>query len=287
MKFNLLNSGFDIEHFINLIAQKLFPVWYATQAVKEIPMENIEELNPDSFLCHRWLSLISTNEAMSHSLEGKEEWKGLYELLPQLIAEKEYDKKLDISVLKGVESSQYDQPWANLYDYAEHVCQDISSQSKKDFENNTLRAFSQDDAPFHVHYREWDGRYYFANKREPVFMAASLAQLKQGYQYDLTCKLHVESIQSRSLDRLKNGYWLLLMKRESAHLIYQLLAQAELNCQLVEFEWRRNDLCFLAAKRHNMKLNKILVNLLSTHTSNYIIDWPKYLSNHHFPMRNH
>jgi len=261
-------------------------VWYASHAVKEIDIEAIGHLNPSSFLSHRWLSVSSVTEAMLNSLEDKNEWKTLIEQLEQLVIEKEYDKRLDISVLNGFESSQYDDNWENIAEYSKNACADITKKSAKDFENNIKRAFSEDDQPYHVYYREWDGRYYYLNKREPIFIAAAMEQLRQGHKFDLKCKLHVESLHMRSLDRMRNSFWILLMKRESAYLIYQLLSQANLPCQLAEFEWRRNDLCFLIAKKHNMKLNRILLNLLSTHSSKLILDWPKFLSQQNFPFRN-
>ena len=75
-------SGFDLEQFINLIAQKLFPRWYARHAVKEIALSEIDAINPDSFLCHRWLSVISVHEAAAESLlSTHQKWHSLAELV--------------------------------------------------------------------------------------------------------------------------------------------------------------------------------------------------------------
>ena len=51
--FNLV----DLETWFNLLLQRLFPVWYCVRYVTEMPIEKLAEINPKSFLSHRWLSI--------------------------------------------------------------------------------------------------------------------------------------------------------------------------------------------------------------------------------------
>jgi hypothetical protein len=281
-------SGFDLEQFINLIAQKLFPRWYARHAVKEIVLTEIEAINPDSFLCHRWLSIISVHEAAADSLlSTHQKWHSLAELLKKSIIENEYPRKLSITAIKGVKSSQCDEEYPDLLSYAKQQADQIPHETDADFESNIEQAFATKEGGIHVCYREWDGRYYLMNEEEPRHLGALLLQCENKQRdYNLSCNIHVESIQGRNLDRIRAGYWMLLMKREDAYRLYQLLKPAKLSCEIAEFEWRRSDLVFFIATKTHPVMNQILLTLLSNHSSKHIIDWGRFLNRSNFPFHN-
>ena len=87
---NESDSGFDLEQFLNLLFQRLFPRWYARQAAKELHLPDIGDINPPSFLSHRWLSVHSVHEAAAESLSGSNpEWQGLSEQLGKVVLETE------------------------------------------------------------------------------------------------------------------------------------------------------------------------------------------------------
>lgn len=283
-----VDSGFDLEQFINLIAQRLFPRWYARHAVKEIELPAIEEINPKSYLCHRWLSLINVHQAAADSLisSGKQ-WHSLAELLKKLSIEHEYPRSLSISAINGVKVSQCEEDFPDLLSYGAEQANQIPQETDNEFERNITLAFPQAKQPFHVCYREWDGRYYYLNEDEPRHLAALLIQCKQQQRdHNLACNIHVESIQGRMLDRLRAGFWMLLMKRENAYQLFQLLKQAKFECEIAEFEWRRSDLVFFIARKNDPGLNDIVLNLLSNHNSTQVIDWGRFLSRSHFPFHN-
>ncbi len=281
-------TGFDLEQFINLIAQRLFPRWYARHAVKELELPDIDDINPKSYLCHRWLSLISVHEAAAESLiTSHKQWHSLAELLKKLMVENEYPRSLSISAINGVKVSQCDNDYPDLLSYCSEQANQIPQETENEYKRNITLAFPEAKQPFHVCYREWDGRYYFLNEDEPRHLAALLMQgKKQQRDHNLPCTIHVESIQGRLLDRLRSGFWMLLMKRENAYQLFQLIKQGKLECEIAEFEWRRSDLVFFIARKNEQALNEIILNLLSNHNSKQILDWGRFLSRSHYPFQN-
>jgi hypothetical protein len=282
------DSGFDLEQFINLLAQKLFPRWYARHAVKEIELTNIEAINPESYLCHRWLSIVSVHQAAAESLlSTHQKWHPLAELLKKALIENEYPRKLSITAIKGVKISQCDEDFPDLLSYAKQQADQIPHETEEDFNNNIEQAFPLQEEPIHVCYREWDGRYYLMNEEEPRHLGALILQCNNKQKnHNLACNIHVESIQGHTLDRIRAGYWILLMKREDAYRLYQLLKPAKLSCEIAEFEWRRSDLVFFIATKTHPVMNQILLSLLSKHSSKQIIDWGRFLSRSNFPFHN-
>lgn len=280
-------SGFDLEQLINLIVQRLFPRWYARQAVKEMSFPEISEINPKSYLCHRWLSLTSAHEAAAESLNNShQQWHSLADLLKKLIVENEYPQSLSIAAINGVKVSQCDQDYRDLITYGLEQANQIPQFTDNEYKRNITLAFPEKQQPFYVCYREWDGRYFFINQDEPRHLAALLIQgKKQQRDYKLICTVNVESVQGRMLERLRSGFWMLLMKREFAYQLYQLMNQGKLACEIAEFEWRRSDLVFFITRKTDPIANEIIVNLLANHSSKQIIDWGLFLNRAHFPFQ--
>lgn len=280
-------SEFDLEKIINVIVQRLFPRWYARQAAKEMVFPAIGDINPHSYLCHRWLSLTSAHKAASDSLlSSNQQWHSLADLLQKMVIENEYPRSLSISALDGVKVSECDSDYHNLISYGLEQANQIPQETDNEYNRNITLAFPERKKPFYVCYREWDGRYFFINDDEPRHLAALLIQgNKQQRDYHLDCNINVESVQGRLLGRLRSGFWMLLMKREFAYQLYQLVDQARLDCEIAEFEWRRSDLVFFIARKNEKALNDIILNLLSNHSSKQILDWGQSLNNAHFPFQ--
>lgn len=282
-------QAFDIESFFNNLIQRLFPVWYATQAAREISLAPLGTINPNSFLSHRWLSLQAVVQSLRESLQPQgNDWQALIELLEKLLIEKEYKRSLSITAIDGVEFSHQEQDWPNLHAYAEHNCSDIMPESADDFEQALHDVFPDSAKPHRVVYREWDGRYYWVNKEEPRLFAATLLHAQQKQRdASIHALINVESLNTKVLDRLRNDYWLLLMQRDSAYTMHDLLSRAELPVVLAEFEWRRSDLVFLIARKNNRKINRILLNLMNNRSTQQITEFGRFLTRQHFPFRNH
>lgn len=285
-------STFDIEAFLNSLIQRLFPAWYANQAVREMPLHDMGSLNPNSFLSHRWLSMHSVIQAMQGSLENAgPDWQELHQLLGKLIVEKDYQRHLSVSVIHGVEYSTHEEEFPNILSYAEHALQQQQWQQEwqttEQFEHHLLQAFPQQDIPHRMVYREWDGRYYWLNKEEPVHLAAVLMHC-QHKQRDarISASINVESLHLPTLDAIRSKYWLILMQRDDAYQVLQLLDQAGFGVIPCEFEWRRSDLLILAGRKSNRKLNNILLSLQNNRSSQQVTDLGRYLSRHYYPFRN-
>jgi hypothetical protein len=282
------DSVFDLEAFLNSLIQRLFPVWYATQAVKELPLGDMGSLNPNSFLSHRWLSLHSVVQAMQGSLENADpQWQELAKLLPKLIIENDYQRPLSVSAIQGVEYSSHEEELPSLLAYAEAFADKIPWEKTEQFEHNLAKAFPDADKPHRVIYREWDGRYYWVNKDEPNHLAAVLMHCHHK-QRDARINAHinVESLHMPTLDAIRAKFWLLVMRRDDAYRVLDLLNQANMAVLPCEFEWRRSDLLVLVCRKNNHKLNTILLNLQNNRSSQQITDLGRYLSRHHHPFRN-
>lgn len=288
MKLSSETSGIDIEALLNSLIQRLFPVWYANQAVKELPLGNMGTLNPNSFLSHRWLSLHSVIQAMQTSLENADsQWQELSTLLGKLIIENDYQRPLSISAIQGLEYSSQEEAYPNLATYAEHNLGSVSWESAEDFERNLKTAFADEDKPHRIIYREWDSRYYWVNKEDSQHFAAAIMHC-QHKQRDATISalINVESLHMPTLDKLRSKFWLLIMRRDDAYRVIDLLNKAGLPVLPCEFEWRRSDLLILACPKNIPKLNTILLNLQNNRSNQQITDLGRFLNRYHRPFRN-
>lgn len=281
----------ELETFLNNLIQRIFPVWYATHAAREIQTQPMGQLNPTSFLSHRWMSLHSVLQSLNSSLESQgDDWKELITVLEKLLVENEYPRRLSISSIHGVEQSRFDEEWPNLKAYAAQCGRDTELPDFAAFLKAVKRAFPErqaDEAPHRVVYREWDGRYYYINQEEPYDLAAAQLYAEQ-HQCDssVNVTINVESINSKALDKLRHEYWLLLLKRDSAYWLHDLIARANLPVAIAEFEWRRSDLSFLVGRKSDRRINRIFLNLLSNRSSQEVLDFGSYIARQHFPFRN-
>lgn len=285
---NTERSGLDFEAMLNNLLQRLFPAWYASHAVKEMALTPIGTLNPNSYLSHRWLSLHSVIKSVQTSLaSGGEQWQALNQLLEKLIVENQYPRPLSISAIVGVELSEADEDWPALLYYAEQYCDDVPWQSAVEFDHNLSQSFPDDDKPFNVVYREWDGRYYWQNKEEPRHFAAALRYVHHtGRDASISALINVESLHQATFDRIRHDYWLLVMNRDNGYQLADLLSRANLDNLLCEFEWRRSDLILLVAPKNNKAINQILLNLQNNRSTQQITDFGRFLSRYHRPFRN-
>ena len=134
----------DIETWFNLLLQRLFPVWYCVRYVTEMPMEMIGEINPKSFLSHRWLSVAAANQAAADSLAASgDEWQDLATLLTKINRTKVYKRYLSIRNVTGVESSIIDTDYNNVLEYAEIECKDIPNHHAEHFDQMSAELFGE------------------------------------------------------------------------------------------------------------------------------------------------
>lgn len=284
----------SIETFFNNLLQRLFPVWYAAQASREITLHPIGILNPNSYLSHRWLSLHSVFRSLSESLQAQSSqepagsnWQPLCELLDKLITEREFRRSLSISAIDGIENSSEEEDWPNLQSWAEHSAAGVEHSTAEDFDRCIHQAFPEEEKPHRIVYREWDGRYYWQNKGDVTSFAAAVLYIHETQRdANISALINVESINTKVLDRLRNDYWLLLLKRESAYPVHDLMVRAGLPVALAEFEWRRSDLVFMVARKNDRRVNRILLSLMNNRSTQQILEFGSWLNRRHFPFRN-
>lgn len=278
----------ELENYLNSLVQKLFPVWYITQAARELQLQPIGILNPSSFLSHRWMSLHSVLQSLDQSLTNQDgDWKELQELLGKLLVEKEYPRRLSITAINGVEQSQHIDDWPSLLAYAENNPNELVIEGAEDFDAKLHEAFPNENKPHRVVYREWDGRYYWINPTEPDLLAA-LQMYAQENDRDasISALINVESINSSALDRIRNDWWLLIVAAEQANYIHRLAQDAQLPIAKANFEWRRDDLHVLVARKNDPRINKIFLSLINKRSTQDVLEFGGWLSRHHFPFRN-
>ena len=282
------SSNFSLEEFINVCVQRFFPLWYAGQAAKEVLLPKLDGLNPIDYHAEHWLSVGSAHSEAQRALPVDEPiWQPLMELLPKIVVEKEFHRTLSVTALHGVLHTPSHTYFDNLIHYAQQHSTGIPCTTDEDFMHCISQAFPPEKEPCRVHYREWDGRYYLNNQTDPKYLGAILLQCQQEQRhYSLPCIIHVDSVHEHSLNRLRAGYWMLLMKREQAYQIYQLIHQAQLPCDVTQFENRRDDLAFLIAPKSHSDVNRIMLNLLKSHNATQLLDWGRFLSRAHFPFKN-
>lgn len=286
-ELNTSSSIFEsIENLLNRWLLKLFPVWYLTQAAQTLTLTPIGQLNPPSFLAHRWLSLRSVNQALTASLEQEDDahWKSLASQLQKLVVEKELTRSFSIMAINGVEHSQTDDDWPSLIAYG-HDLQGDDIGSSDDFDKNLLAAFPDADRPHRIVYREWDGRAYWLNKDEPTLLAQLqlYGQIKQR-DGQIYAKINIESLNPTVLDKIRHNWWLLVFNKHSIQEFADLAKQAGLPVTLANFEWRRDDLGILVAPKNSRRLNRILLSLIHKRSTQEVLELGSYISRKHHPL---
>jgi hypothetical protein len=278
----------EIETWFNLLLQRLFPVWYCVRYVSEMPMEMLGEINPRSFLSHRWLSVAATNKAAAESLsKSGDQWKDLVTLLPKVIKTKTFKRYLSIKNVSAVESSVVDLDYSNLLDYGETEARDIPNSHAEHFDEISHELFGGKGKHYPFVYREWDGRYYFRNQDEPRKLSALLLHCRdKSRDLSVRAEIEIQYADLRIVETIRSRYWMLLMKRDAAYQLAYLIRSAKIPCQLAEFEWRRSDLVFLVLKKTDYRTAQIVEALTRRHFPRSVIEWGRWLCTHQVPFRN-
>ncbi len=288
---NLFNSSSAVlsglESYLNLLVLRLFPVWYTSQLVKTMELSPLGTLNNVSFQGKNWLSLQSVIQGLSQSLPMDPKWQLLNKKLSKLVSEMEHSSRIHIKRINGIEHYQGEQDWPSLIAYAEDNAENIEINNAEEFEEMVSQAFPNENKPHHFVFREWDGRCYWNNPEEPSKLAALQRYAHQnGRDAQISAKVRVESINSKALDSIRNSWWLLLLNREDALRVMALVEQTKLPIIMADFEWRRNDLAFLVARKDNRRINQIFLNLIDKRSTKQVLEFGSYLGRNYHPFHN-
>lgn len=279
---SLLSS---FENYLNMLVLRLFPAWYTSQLARTMELSPLGTLNTLSFQSQNWLSLHSALQGLSQSLPMEPQWQLLNKALSKLISEVEYSRRMQIKGIHGIEHYEGEQDWPTLIAYAEDNAQDIEINSAEEFEEMVNETFPDENKPHQLVFREWDGRCYWNNPEEPTKLAALQ---RYAHQHDrdaqILAKIRVENINNKALDSIRNSWWLLLLNREDALRIMALIEQTKLPIIMADFEWRRNDLAVLVARKDNRRINQIFLNLIDKRSTKNVLEFGSYLSRNYHPF---
>lgn len=279
-------SAFDLEALLNKWTQRVFPAWYAAHYAEEMLIDELGDLNPHHFTAKKWMSLsnICQNAAQSLHASG-DPWHSLAELFEHLIRYHQQKRNISLSQFLFVKDSQYNEPFHHMLEYAQHHSLDIPHLSAEDFDQNLKQAFPEDQAPFPVVFREWDGRLYYNNEQEPLLLGALLLQCRNGRDFKLPCELTTESVDHRAIEMMRTRYSVLLIKRDSAYLLNYLIRSAGLYVTIAEYEWRRSDLCLLVVKKNHYKAQRILHSIIARRSPIKVLDIGHFFATHRYPLK--
>lgn len=275
-----------LEDWVNSAIKKLFPVWYISQVVRGQELPAIGALNPPSFLSHRWLSLQSVVKNTQEALVKQEgDWQEFLRLIGQLVKEADYSRFVSLLEIKGVQHSQVSNDYISLVGYAQENSGGVEINNAEDFEEVFAQAFPSENKPFPMAYREWDGRYYYLNQDEPTLLAAL-----QKYAYEnkrdmtLQCKLKVESLAPKVLDKLQHDWWMIVLENSTAENLAKLMQDSGLAVALSDFSWHRDDISLLIASKKDKSINRIFLNLIDQRSVNVVSEFGSFLGRHHYPL---
>lgn len=278
----------QLEIWANVLLQRMFPVWYCVRYITEMSMELVGDINPRSFLSHRWLSVGAANKAAAKSLlQASSQWHDCAELLKRIHKVRTFKRYFSVRNVMAVEQSDVGEGYGHILEYANSECRDIPNSHAEHFDQMSTELFGDKTKHYPFVYREWDGRYYYKNLEEPLQLGALLQHCHEKNR-DLTVKglIEIEYADIHAVELLRSRYWLLLMKRESANQIAYLVRAANIPCQLADFEWRRSDLIFMVLKKNDYRTAQIVEALVLKHFPKSVIDWGRYLCTHQYPFRN-
>lgn len=280
--------NFSLEVIINRWVQKLLPVWYASQACREVELQPIGRLNPPSFLQSYWIDVENVVQDMKSSLAGDDKrWSKLAGLLDELFVTRHINRNLDVELIHGVNFSQHKTNYSNLLAYAQSHSQDIAIEKNQDFDNNLALCFPEDKRPINVVYREWDGRYAWMNEEEPTYLGALILQNSQGNRRDtaIPAEVEVKGFKNAAIDDIISHYWVLVLHQNSLELLDELFDPAGFERKSLSLSIVNPQLRLLVASKKDKAFNRAIFNLLLSHSTHQVVDFFRYLQRIYKPFK--
>lgn len=284
---NKQKKTFSLEVALNRWVQKLLPVWYASQACKEVKLHSIGRLNPPSFLQAHWLNVEDIVEDMKNSLSEDATWSKLAALLDELLVTRSANKNIDVEQITGVNFSQQKVNYANILAYAQNHCEDIEIENNQDFNNNLAQCFPESKRPIKIVYREWDGRYVWMNEEEPVYLGALVLQNSEGNRRDtaIPAQIEIKAFKNAAIDSIISQYWVLVLHQDSFEMLDELFEPAGFKRKSISFSAANSSLRLLVANKTDKAFNRAIFNLLLSHSTHQVVDFFRYLQRVYKPFK--
>lgn len=280
-------SRLQLEIMLNRWVQRLFPKWYASAACKEIALEPIGILNPPSFLQRNWLDVRQVVDTISQECQADKQWHALYNLLDNLIITRNARRNLHAKNLSGVLFSEKTTDYANFLAYAQHNCSAMRISTNDDFDYNLAHCFPPSEQPIEVGYREWDGRYFWKNTQEPLYLGALFLQNAEGIRRDIIIPANIEvgCFKSAVIDDIISHYWVLVLHKSSLEGLKNLFDKAGFSIHIINIPQLGSTLRILIADKKSSSLNKAIFNLLLHHRQSQVTDFFRYLQRRYKPFK--
>ncbi len=282
-----IDSDFNLEAMINRWVQRLFPQWYACAACKEVELHVMGSLNPQSFLQSNWLNVKQIVNLISQASKEDKSYQKLHRLLEQLIITRKARRNFDIHKLSAVLFAEQPTDYLNILAYAQNRCNELEMNSNQDFERHLALCFPPEERPIQVAYQEWDGRYFWKNKQEPLYLGALFLQNSKGRKRDviLPAEIEVACFKSAVIDEIVDKYWVLVLHYKSVPILNELFELAGFHRQIISLPQINPTLRILVADKQNKALNTAVMNLLLNHGRNQVTDLFRYLQRRYKPFK--
>ena len=286
----MTSSTFDtIELWVNRLLMRIAPSWYASQVIRQISMPDYGTLNPSDVNSVEWLSLRRHLEHAAAQLEAAQQgWQSLGKDLQRLLVHKSLQRHVTLNRLNGVRGiSVKSGEFLSLRDWA-MAENDLAEFDNSDDFDQAIRDFNaSEDSPLKLIYREWDGRMYTtALARLPEMGALIRYGNLHSREISVRATLLLESVNPKVLDHLRNQYWWFILHRRPAIQIASLLQDCGYPAIAIADLPGRPDMAWLFTSKSNRNLNRVVLNLMTNHSSSGLTELGRYLSRHKYGFRN-
>ena len=276
----------DVEGHVNVVVQKLFPLWYAVHAAEECKLPSLQDINPRLYATDRWFNVRELCSTLCFTLSSScHDWSELMELLKVLVAVRLSERPIQLTHIHGVDTLENSGIWSSLMELGlSGRFAGISNNTNEDLAHNFAECFPPGQKVFNVSYREWDGRYALTTPVKLNYLTAIINQcLTQRIVQELPAEIKIYSVDRRALGIIAKRYWLVVLHRAAAKIFHELFQTAKVKSEICDYPSPRYDLAVLVTRKQQQSTNKVMRNLLRGRVPSEALELGEYLSRVSFP----
>lgn len=265
---------------------RLAPVWYASQVIRAQKLPECPTINPLSSHAILWFDLDKSLQHASNTLNKTgPEWHLLAKDISKLSQAKQLKRKISLLKLTGaVELPDKYKAYSTLREAVMSDNELTSYDSADDFDN----AGKELPSNIPLIYREWDGRIQAEqlDADSPIFNLLYYASIHKR-DLSLAADVLVKTIKPEPLERIRSKYWWFLLHKNSADTLTQLFHQCGFRAAQSGPLPDRLDHAFFFTPKTNIRINRLILTLMTQHKSTQLTEFGRYLSSHKHGFRNH
>ena len=276
-----------LEKAINSLMIRFAPVWYATQALQRMSLPDYAPLNPLVTDANQWFNLpTALNSACAALLEEGNGWQGLAKELEHLAVQKLIQRPVSLTRLTGAHHlPPYDGFSAapTLREAVLALENDQAAIESDEAFDNLIRALPRSLQATH---REWDGRLLL-NSHELLEQMIPLIEYAGVRQRDamVPANLIIEGVRQEALERIRTKYWWFVMHPDSAQALTILFSQCGFSAAHSGPVGPTEGHAFFFAPKSSQRLNKVVLQLMSSRRSTQLSEFGRFLSKHRHRFR--